>query len=48
MRTIKLCATPTRQPTTLLAAIRRSALELERTGRIGRPQPAAHATTAPA
>jgi hypothetical protein len=47
MRTIKLCATPTRQ-TTLLAAIRRSAIELERSGRIRRPLPAANATIAPA
>jgi hypothetical protein len=34
MRTIKLCATTTRRPTTLLEAIRRSAVEIERTGRI--------------
>jgi hypothetical protein len=48
MRTIKLCATSTRPPTTLLAAIRRSALEIERNGQIRRPQPTAHATTASA
>lgn len=51
MRTIKLCATlpqhpPTLRPTTLLAAIRRSALEIERSGRIRRPLPTAHGTTA--
>jgi hypothetical protein len=48
MRTIKLCATSTQRPTTLLAAIRRSALEIERNGQIRRPQHTAHATTAPA
>jgi hypothetical protein len=48
MRTIKLCASPTQQSTTLLAAIRRSAIELERSGRIRRPLPVANATTAPA
>ena len=37
MRTIKLCATP--RSTTLLEAIRRSAVELERTGRTPRPLP---------
>jgi len=47
MRTIKLCALPTQQ-TTLLAAIRRSVIELERSGRIRRPLPVANATTAPA
>jgi hypothetical protein len=34
MRTIKLCATTARQTTTLLEAIRRSAVEIERAGRI--------------
>lgn len=52
MRTIKLCATspqhPAQHQTTLLEAIRRSANEIERSGRIRRPLPAAHATTAPA
>jgi hypothetical protein len=48
MRTIKLCATSTRRPTTLLEAIRRSAVEIERSGRIRRPSSSAHATTAPA
>ena len=33
MRTIKLCAAPTRRPTTLLAAIARSVAEIERSGR---------------
>lgn len=33
MRTIKLCATPTRRPTTLLAAIARSVAEIEQSGR---------------
>ena len=33
VRTIKLCAAPTRRQTTLLAAIARSAAELERNGR---------------
>jgi hypothetical protein len=39
VRTIKLCASPTRRPTTLLGVIRRSSIELDRTGRIrsGRP-----------
>jgi hypothetical protein len=39
VRTIKLCASPTRRPTTLLGAIRRTSIELDRTGRIrsGRP-----------
>jgi hypothetical protein len=37
MRTIKLCAAPTRRPTTLLGAIARSANELERSGRSRRP-----------
>ncbi len=32
MRTIKLCVAPTHRPTTLLAAIARSAAELERSG----------------
>ena len=36
MRTIKLCASPTARPTTLLEAIRRSAVELEGSGRIRR------------
>jgi hypothetical protein len=48
MRTIKLCASPVQRPTTLLEAIRRSSVELERSGRIRRPQPAPNATTAPA
>lgn len=39
MRTIKLCAAPTRRPTTLLGAIRRSSIELERSGRIRNTQP---------
>jgi hypothetical protein len=34
MRSIKLCATTASQPTTLLEAIRRSTVEIERTGRI--------------
>jgi hypothetical protein len=37
MRTIKLCATPTRRPTTLLGAIARSVADLERSGRPTRP-----------
>ena len=37
MRTIKLCASPTCRPTTLLGAIARSVSELERTGRASRP-----------
>ena len=37
MRTIKLCATPTRRPTTLLGAIARSVADLERSGRASRP-----------
>lgn len=43
MRTIKLCAAPTRRETTLLGAIARSRLELERSGRSSRrvPLPAA-------
>jgi len=32
MRTIKLCAAPTRRPTTLLDAIARSVAELEKSG----------------
>jgi len=36
MRTIKLCATPTRPPTTLLDAIARSVAELEKSGREAR------------
>jgi hypothetical protein len=36
MRTIRLCATPTRRPTTLLGAIARSVAELERSGRPSR------------
>jgi len=50
VRTIKLCATspqhPTQRQTTLLEAIRRSASEIERSGRIRRPLPAARAATA--
>jgi len=34
VRTIKLCASPTRRPTTLLGAIRRTSIELDREGRI--------------
>ncbi len=37
MRTIKLCATSPKRPTTLLAAIERSIAALDRTGRIRRP-----------
>ena len=37
VRAIKLCANPTRRPTTLLGAIARSVAELERTGRASRP-----------
>lgn len=48
MRTIKLCAVSIQRPTTLLEAIRRSAVEIERTGRTRRPLPAEHAATAPA
>jgi hypothetical protein len=60
MRTIKLCATTTRQPTTLLSAIQRSTVAIERAGRLRNPLPAAvasnvsnasdalNATTAPA
>ena len=48
MRTIKLCATSTQRPTTLLAAIRRSTLEIQRSGHVRRPIPTGHATTAPA
>jgi hypothetical protein len=33
VRTIKLCAAPTRRPTTILGAIARSIAELERSGR---------------
>jgi hypothetical protein len=48
MRTIRLCATPTPRQTTLLAAIARSAAELERNGHeprslripVARPTPA--------
>ena len=36
MRTIKLCAAPTRRPTTLLGAIARSVAELEQTSRSSR------------
>ena len=46
MRTIKLCGSPVQPSTTLLAAIRRSVIELERSGRIRRPLPVASATTA--
>jgi hypothetical protein len=46
MRAIKLCSAPTQRPTTLLAAIRRSALEIERSGGIRRPLPTANAATA--
>jgi len=48
MRTIKLCAVSTQRPTTLLEAIRRSTIEIERNGRPSRPLPAERATTAPA
>jgi hypothetical protein len=48
MRTIKLCAISTQRPTTLLEAIRRSAIEIERTDRIPRPVPTERATSAPA
>jgi hypothetical protein len=37
MRTIKLCASPTRREATLLGAIARSVKELERSGRASRP-----------
>ena len=56
MRTIKLCASPHttfaltagQRPTTLLEAIRRSSIEIERTGRVRRPlpQPARQTATA--
>jgi hypothetical protein len=36
MRTVRLCATPSRRPTTLLGAIARSVAELERAGRPAR------------
>ncbi len=36
MRTIKLCPSQIERPTTLLEAIRRSAAELERAGRLRR------------
>jgi hypothetical protein len=36
VRTIRLCAAPTRRPTTLLDAIARSVAELERSGRPSR------------
>jgi len=36
MRTIRLCAAPSRRPTTLLGAIARSVAELERSGRPSR------------
>jgi hypothetical protein len=36
VHTIKLCAAPTQRPTTLLDAIARAAVELERTGRPAR------------
>jgi len=45
VRTIKLCASPTRRSTTLLAAIRRSEIAIERSGRIRRPLPVATTTT---
>ena len=51
MRTIKLCATPGPRPTTLLEAIRRSTLDLERNPRtpvIRRPIADRHTTTASA
>jgi hypothetical protein len=48
MRTIKLCAVSTQRPTTLLDAIRRSAIEIERSGHARRPLPAERTTTAPA
>lgn len=41
VRTIKLCASPTRRPTTLLGAIRRTSIELDREGRIRSTRPAA-------
>ncbi len=37
MRTIKLCAAPTRRPTTLRLAIARSVAEIEKSGRPPRP-----------
>jgi len=56
VRTIKLCASPNAphaphagaHPTTLLEAIRRSAIEIERSGRVRRPlpEPARNAPTA--
>jgi hypothetical protein len=60
MRTIKLCATTTRRPTTLREAIHRSTVEIERAGRLRNSLPggvasgasgasdALNATTAPA
>ena len=51
MRTIKLCATPGPRPTTLLEAIRRSALDIERNPRtpvIRRPLADRNTTTASA
>ena len=51
VRTIKLCATPGPRPTTLLEAIRRSTLDLERNPRtpvIRRPISDRHTTTASA
>jgi hypothetical protein len=51
VRTIKLCATPGPRPTTLLEAIRRSALDIERTRRtpvIRRPVADRNMTTASA
>jgi hypothetical protein len=41
VRTIKLCASPTRRPTTLLGAIRRTSIELDREGRIRSSRPGA-------
>jgi hypothetical protein len=37
MRTIKLCVSPSRRPTTLLGAIARSVADLERSDRPSRP-----------
>jgi hypothetical protein len=39
VRTIKLCASPTHRPTTLLGAIRRTSLELDREGRVRSARP---------
>jgi hypothetical protein len=39
VRTIKLCASPTRRPTTILGAIRRTSIELDRDGRIRSTRP---------